>query len=161
MTYLEQNSDRIIGWRVDSALDFQSTVQDLKINGMTAATKQELPSVDGMRAALLPITRTSQALDEQEPTLSQSFTLIAETREELEAMDARIYGSKTTKKQTGRCYYRGSIDCTCDRDAAAGAFLRACNPLTRTQVLGPELAEAFTAADLMTNAAAQAWLQSL
>ena len=161
MTYLEQNSDHIIGWRVDACIDFKSTLNDLKIDGMTAASKDLLPAIDGMRVALLPITRTAQALAEKEPTITTSFTLIAETREELEALDARIYGSRTSKKQTGRCYFRGSIDCTCARDAVAGAFLRACNPLTLQQVLGAEQAEAFTAADLTTDAAAQSWLQSL
>ena len=110
MTYLEQNSAHIVCWRLDAALDFQSSLRDLQLHGLTAATQEQLPSVDGLRVALLPITRTAQALDQQEPTLSQSFTLIAETRQELEALGARIYGSKTTKKQTGQCYFRGAVD---------------------------------------------------
>lgn len=161
MTFLEQNAHLIIGWQVDACIDFKSTLNDLKIDGMTAASKDLLPAVDGMRVALLPITETTQALDEQKPTITTSFVLIAETREELEALNARLYSSKTTKKQTGRCYYRGAIDCTCARADAAGAFLRACNPLTLRQVLGAEIAEAFIAADLTTDAAAKAWLQSL
>jgi hypothetical protein len=86
--------------------------------------------------------------------------LIVETRQEHEAIDARIYGSKTSRKQTGACYFRGSIDCACARAGVDGAFLYACNPLTLKQVLVLELAEAFTTADLTTDEAEQEWIQS-
>jgi hypothetical protein len=148
-------------WRVDACLDYKTTPEALALNGRCYSTKEQAPSVDGMRVSLLPITSMAMAMEAKDGEQVQlTVSVLAETREELEAIKGcRIYGSKTSKKETGRCYFKGCFDAKAKRGEEAGEFLRRTTNLTREVVLGPSLAADFADAVIKGRMNAQQWVE--
>ena len=159
--YWSDNSEGIVAWRIDTCLDFKSTKRDLFIHGMEAADCSELPQVDGMRATALPITSMARNIEADDgETCQSSLVICAETLEELQAIHGvRLYKSKTKKKETGKCYFKGAFDYSYQRGCAAGAFLLHANHLTRVLVLGDELANSFEAACISSDTKSQQWIK--
>ena len=159
----EACADVIRSWRFDVSLDFKTTPFELAVYGMEAARKEDLPAIPegyGYRIAVLPLTATAQLHREEDGDPGFITTvMVAETREELEAIKgARLYSSKTTKKETGRCYFKAAFDIKTTQADAPGNFLKACNPLTRRLALGEDLAADFEASTKRGGLNPQQWV---
>ena len=159
----EACADVISGWQFDVSLDFKSTPFELAIYGMEATSREDLPVIPegyGYRIAVLPLTATAQLLKEEDGDPGFITTvMVAETREELEAIKgARLYSSKTSKKETGRCYFKAAFEIKTTQADAPGNFLKACNPLTRRLVLGEDLAADFEASTKRGGLKPQQWV---
>lgn len=161
----EAADDVIQGWRIDAGLDYRSTPFELAVDGMEARTRAELPAIPDelkMRCPALPITEVGRLLDAEEPTFKLQVSLLSESREELEKVcGKRIYSKKSTKKETGRCYFRGFKEVTCKRGEEAGTFLAKTNALTRRVVLGDELAADFEQQTRKGGLAPQEWVEQV
>ena len=156
----------IKGWRYDAGCDHRSTLFELAVDGMEAATREALPPVpegQKLRCAALPITATSRAMDARKPTYQRGISLLAETREELEKVrGARIITRKTKKKETkGKCYFVAVKEVRCKRGEEAGTFLKQTNPLTRRVVLGDELAADFERQTRKGGMTPQQWVEQV
>ena len=159
-------ADVIKGWRYDAGCDHSSTLFELAVDGMEAATREALPPVpegQKLRCAALPITATSRAMDARKPTYQRGISLLAETREELEKVrGARIITRKTKKKETkGKCYFMAVKEVRCKRGEEAGTFLKQTNPLTRRVVLGDELAADFERQTRKGGMTPQQWVEQV
>lgn len=155
------HSEGIVAWRIDAALDYKSTKRDLFVHGIEATDRSALPEVDGMRVLVSPVTSMARNIESRDgDQCNSSLVICAETLEELQAIPGiRLYKSKTKKKETGKCYFKGAFDYSYQRGCAAGAFLLHANHLTRVLVLGDELAAAFEAACISSDVAAQQWVK--
>ena len=156
----------IKGWRYDAGCDHRSTLFELAVDGMEAATREALPPVpEGLKLSCvaLPITATSRAMDARKPTYQRGISLLAETREELEKVrGARIITRKTKKKETkGKCYFVAVKEVRCKRGEEAGTFLKQTNPLTRRVVLGDELAADFERQTRKGGMTPQQWVEQV
>ena len=73
----------IKGWRYDAGCDHRSTLFELAVDGMEAATREALPPVpegQKLRCAALPITATSRAMDARKPTYQRGISLLKERK---------------------------------------------------------------------------------
>ena len=159
----EACADVIRGWRLDVRLDFKTNPFELAIYGMKATRREDLPAIPegyGYRIAVLPITATTQLLEEGDgKRRSITTVMVAETREELDAIKgAELYSSKTSKKETGRCYFKAAFEIKTTQADAPGNFLKACNPITRRLVFGEELAADFEASTRRGGLKPQQWV---
>ena len=133
--------------------------------GKQSATpsRKELPVIPegyGYRIAVLPVTATRR--DVEEGSGERGFittVIVAETREELEAIkEAQLYSNKTSKKETGSCYFKVAFWIKTTQADAPGNLLKACNPLTRRLVFGEELASDFEASTSRGGLNPQQWV---
>ena len=161
-TLTQLHPEIVKAWRVDACLDYKTTPAALALDGKVFAAKPSHPEIDGARVMALPITGMAMEMEKASNGLEQlSVCVLAETREELEAIPScRIYGSKTSKKETGRCYFKGFFDVACKAGEHAGAFLAHTTHLTRVVVLGETLAADFEEAVLRGQLNAQLWIDS-
>ena len=162
-------ADVIKGWRYDAGGDHRSTLFELAVDGMEAATRDALPPVPEelkLRCAALPITATMRAMEAEDGPPRRSVAYLALTREELEGFcDAdAIYSKKTTKKETkGRCYFCGYLHNIPSEPGESGAahFLWHTNDLTRQVVLGEELAADFKRCTENGELTSQQWIEQV
>ena len=158
-------ADVIKGWRYDAGGDHRSTLFELAVDGMEAATRDALPPVpEGLklRCAALPITATLRLMEARPSRRSVAY--LALTREELEDFCDAIYSKKTTKKETkGRCYFCGFLHNIPSEPGESGAahFLWHTNDLTRQVVLGEELAADFKQRTEKGELTSQQWIEQV
>ena len=162
----ETREVRVIqGWRYDAGGDHRSTLFELAVDGMEAATRDALPPVpEGLklRCAALPITATMRLMEARPSRRSVAY--LALTREELEDFCDAIYSKKTTKKETkGRCYFCGFLHNIPSEPGESGAahFLWHTNDLTRQVVLGEELAADFKQRTEKGELTSQQWIEQV
>ena len=157
----DAHEELIDGWEYSCACDFQSTLFELAVDGMTARTREELPSApEGLmgRAMMLPLLEDQEAEQEKEATVF----FLTETREELERdKQMRVYKTKTSKKQTGKCYFKGVREVPRIPGSGAANFLASTNNLTRRIVLGEELAADFEERTSTGGITAQEWIEQV
>jgi hypothetical protein len=161
-TLTQLHPETVKAWRVDACLDYKTTPAALALDGKIFTSKPSHPEIDGARVVALPITGMAMEMEKASNGREQlSICVLAESREELEAIPCcRIYGSKTSKKETGRCYFKGFFDVACKAGEHAGAFLTHTTHLTRVVVLGETLAADFEEAVLHGRLNAQLWIDS-
>ena len=163
----ETSASRIKGWRYDAGCDHRSTLFELAVDGMEAATRDALPPVpEGLklRCAALPITATMRLMEKEDGPPRRSVAYLALTREELESFCDAIYSKKTTKAQTkGRCHFCGFRHNVPSEPGQFGAahFLQHTNALTRQVVLGEELAADFEQRTGRNGITAQQWIEQV
>ena len=160
-------ADVIKGWRYDAGGDHRSTLFELAVDGMEAATRDALPPVPEelkLRCAALPINATMRAMEAEDGPSRRSVAYLALTREELEDFCDAVYSKKTTKKETkGRCYFCGFRHNVPSEPGQFGAthFLQHTNALTRQVVLGEELAADFEQRTGRNGITAQQWIEQV
>ena len=162
----EAGADLIKGWRYDCGGDYKSTLFELAVDGMEAPTREQLPPrPEGLhyRAAMLPITETQLLLEEEEGAPTKvTVCFLGETKEDLEKKGiTRIRSKKTTKKETGKCYFCGFKDVRSKPGSGAANFLASTNKLTRRVVLGEELAADFEQRTRKGGITAQEWIEQV
>ena len=163
----ETSASRIKGWRYDAGCDHRSTLFELAVDGMEAATRDALPPVPEelkLRCAALPITATMRAMEAEDGPPRRSVAYLALTREELEDFCDAVYSKKTTKKETkGRCYFCGFLHNIPSEPGESGAahFLWHTNDLTRQVVLGEELAADFKQRTEKGELTSQQWIEQV
>ena len=155
------------GWRYDAGGDHKSTLFQLAVDGMEAATRAALPPVPEelkLRCPALPITATMRAMEKEDGPPRRSVAYLALTREELEGFCDAIYSKKTTKAETkGRCYFCGYLHNIPSEPGESGAahFLWHTNDLTRQVVLGEELAADFKQRTEKGELTSQQWIEQV
>ena len=160
-------ADVIKGWRYEAGCDHSSTLFELAVDGMEAATREALPPVpEGLklRCAALPITATLRAMEAEDGPSRRSVAYLALTREELEDFCDAVYSKKTTKKETkGRCYFCGYLHNIPSEPGESGAshFLWHTNELTRQVVLGEDLAADFKRRTEKGELTSQQWVEQV
>ncbi|WP_255004169.1 hypothetical protein [Cyanobium sp. HWJ4-Hawea] len=138
----------IKAWEIDGALDYRSTLLEIALDGMEAETRELLPRIPEalLRCQVLPVTNAEwqRRADNPPGPHQRTISLLAVTRDELEQIPGiRIYASKSSKKETGKCYYRGCVEVDCNYGEDAGTFLAKTNKITRLVVLGEDLTADF------------------
>lgn len=130
-------------WRMEVHVDYRCTLWELAVEGLMAEKPEDLPQVPEGADVEIRKRDIGIAPYRFEHTTTP-ISVLGETKEELEQLGALVYARKTTKKETGRCYYKGYRHMKGDPDLSWTAnFLKLTTHLTRMVVLGPVLASSF------------------
>ena len=118
-------------WRMSTHVCYRSTLWELAVDGLIAERLEDLPPIpEGQDVDLRQNTVGFSPYRFEHTTTP--ISVLGETREELEKLGAVIYAGKTTKKETGRCYYKGYRHIKGDPDLSwAANFLKLTTHLTR------------------------------
>lgn len=150
------------GWKVSCTLDYQISMQELFVNGMSAESKDKLPKPFPKRISIVPVTRESAAIERLKPLASSSIVICFENEQELEDYQPlSLYPTKTKPEITGTAYLQAKIDISYPHGCGSGALLVYSNHLTRVLILGEELAELFESSDATDPIKAQQWIKEI
>ena len=130
-------------YELTTALDYKSTPLELALHGCTAPSRDQLPLVPPETGC-----RVMEVVVDPDAPAQRTFAkVVAESQEELKGFpEAGLYKAKTKKKETGMCYFVANFRLRSKPGKTAGAYLKRINHLTRTLILGDELAADFEAA---------------